>query len=64
MQAPGRWLAKGPSFIREVSLDVRFPVSPQPENDKEPTHSPPKRDRAEYENVNDAERLRHDPAIR
>jgi hypothetical protein len=37
LQALGRRLAKGPSFIREVSLDVGSTVSTQTENDKEPT---------------------------
>jgi hypothetical protein len=37
MQALGRRLAKGPSFIQEVSLDIGSPVSTQSENDKEPT---------------------------
>jgi predicted transcriptional regulator len=36
LQALGRRLAKGPSFIREVSLDIGIPVSTQSENDKEP----------------------------
>jgi len=36
MQALGRQLAKGPSFIREVSLDIGAPASTQAENDKEP----------------------------
>jgi predicted transcriptional regulator len=37
MQALGRRLAKGPSFIQEVSLDIGSPVSTQSENDTEPT---------------------------
>jgi len=37
LQALGRRLAKGPGFIREVSLDIGSPVSTQSENDKDPT---------------------------
>jgi predicted transcriptional regulator len=37
VQALGRRLAKGPSLIREVSLDIRSSVSTQSENGKEPT---------------------------
>jgi len=37
LQALGRRLAKGPGFIREVSLDIGSPVSTQSENDKELT---------------------------
>jgi hypothetical protein len=37
MQALGRRLAKGPSFISEMSLDIGSAVSTQTENDKEPT---------------------------
>lgn len=40
LQALGRRLSKGPSFIREVSLDIGSPVSTQTENEKEPTQSP------------------------
>jgi hypothetical protein len=39
VQALGRRLSKGPSFIREVSLDIGTPVSTQCENDKEPKQS-------------------------
>ena len=39
MQALGRRLAKGPSFIREVSLDIGSPGSTQNENVTEPTQS-------------------------
>jgi hypothetical protein len=35
MQALGRRLAKGPSFIREVSFDIGSQPSAQTENDKE-----------------------------
>ncbi len=38
MQALGRRLAKGPSFIREVSSDITL-GSTQPENDRQPTQS-------------------------
>ncbi len=38
MQALGRRLSKGPSFIREVSLDITL-GSTQPENDRQPTQS-------------------------
>jgi predicted transcriptional regulator len=39
MQALGRRLAKGPSFIREVSSDITSLGSTQPENDRQPTQS-------------------------
>jgi len=39
VQALGRRLAKGPGFIREVSLDIGFAVSTQSENDKEARQS-------------------------
>jgi predicted transcriptional regulator len=39
VQALGRRLAKGPGFIREVSLDIGFAVSTQSENAKEPRQS-------------------------
>ncbi len=39
MQALGRRLAKGPGFIREVSLDIRPPGATHCENEKERTKS-------------------------
>ncbi len=39
MQALGRRLSKGPSFIREVSSDITSLGSTQPENDRQPTQS-------------------------
>ncbi len=40
LQALGRRLAKGPGFIREVSLDIRSQESTQSETEKEPPQSP------------------------
>jgi predicted transcriptional regulator len=39
LQALGRRLAKGPGFIREVSLDIRNPESKESEGAMEPTQS-------------------------
>lgn len=40
VQALGRRLAKGPGFIREVSLDIRPPESTQAESEKEVRQCP------------------------